>query len=119
MGAQRTSQKDVLNAVEGLAGKIDSLVDVLTTQAQPAAAPATPDRTIAEEPTSVDVDKAYLAHMNVKAAEHATTKGSEVVLYARKNRAGEIKLAYALRERYDEQIARQPSNLGAVGTFQP
>ena len=45
-------------------------------------------------------------------------KGEEVVLYARKNKQGTTKLAYALRERYDDVISGQPSHIGAVGSFQ-
>jgi hypothetical protein len=104
-----------------LAEKLDKLIELMTVAA--VAAPSAPVSTpVTEgdeaETSTIKVDEAYLAHMNLKAAAHATDKGSEVVLYARKNKQGETKLAYALRERYDTQIERQPSHLGAVGTFQ-
>jgi hypothetical protein len=118
MGNARTSNKDVLNSVEQLTSKIDSLVDALVANAQPKA-DATP--TAIEETATeggIQVDPAYMACMTEKAANHATSKGSEVVLYARRNKAGEHKLAYALRERYDDVVSKQPSCIGPVGTFQ-
>lgn len=116
MGASRTSNKDICD-------KLDTLIDIMTKQAMPAADPvvSTPvieDDNGLEAESSVAVDEAYLAHMTAKAADHATAKGSEVVLYARKNKQGTTKLAYALRERYDDVISRQPSHIGAVGSFQ-
>jgi hypothetical protein len=111
MGASRTSNKDI-------ADRLDTLIDLLT-----ATAIAAPAATTVETPAitegDVKVDEAYLAHMNLKAADHATTKGEEVVLYARKNKAGETKLAYALRGRYDEVVKKQPSCIGPVGSFKP
>jgi hypothetical protein len=65
------------------------------------------------------VDDAYLAHMTAKAADHATVKDESVVLYARRNKAGETKLAYALAPRFNEVVAKQPSCLGSVGVFHP
>jgi hypothetical protein len=55
--------------------------------------------------------------MTEKAANHATSKGCEVVLYARKNQRGETKLAYALRERFDTLTDK--GLIGPVGSFQP
>lgn len=116
MGASRTSNKDICD-------KLDTLIGIMTAQAMPAADPVLPEVTTpvteGDEPEStVKVDEAYLAHMTAKAADHATAKGEEVVLYARKNKQGTTKLAYALRERYDDVISRQPSHIGAVGSFQ-
>jgi hypothetical protein len=111
-----------------LGAKLDTLIDILTAQAMPAdigktGLVETPATSVeVETPTEdgeVAIDEAYLAHMNAKAADHATCKGSEVVLYARKNKRAETKLAYALRERYDDVIVSQPSHIGAVGSFQP
>jgi hypothetical protein len=109
MGASRTSNKDI-------ADKLDTLIGILTAQAeqtQPVAASPT------TEGGTVQVDEAYLECMTPKAAAHATDKGEETVLYARVNKAGETKLAYALRSRYDAVVAKQPSCKGAVATFQP
>ncbi len=110
MGASRTSNKDICD-------KLDTLIGIMTKQAMPAE--VTTPVTEGDEPESnIAVDEAYLAHMTAKAADHATAKGEEVVLYARKNKQGTTKLAYALRERYDDVISGQPSHIGAVGSFQ-
>lgn len=114
--AERTSNKQ-------LADKLDTLIDLMTQQAM-AAVPNIPVLTdevsgAETETTSIKVDAAYQTHQNGKAQSHADTKGVEVVLYARKNKAGETKLAYALRNRYDEVVSKQPSHLGAVASFQP
>jgi hypothetical protein len=118
MGNARTSNKDVLNAVESQTESIDKLIAVLTAQAQPTADVVGAAETQPTTEGGVNVDPAYMACMTEKAANHATTKGSEVVLYARRNKAGEHKLAYALRERYDDVVSKQPSCIGPVGTFQ-
>ena len=110
MGTARTSNKDI-------ADKLDTLIGILTTQAMESTTPVQTEPTIKDGTVKVDPD--YMAHMTAKAADHATNKGEEVVLYARHNKAGETKLAYALRSRYDEVVAKQPSCDGAVGSFQP
>lgn len=118
MGTQRTSQKDVLEAVQAQTASIDALVAALsrdaiaTTETQ---SPVAVSNDIAE--TEVSVDAAYLEHMTAKAADHATNKGETVILYARRNKAGETKLAYALQERFDTVVAKQPSCLGPMGSF--
>jgi hypothetical protein len=116
MGNQRTSIKDVMGAIETQTASIDALITALT-----ATAVAAPVLTEAVAPSieggNIEVDASYLAHMQVKAAEHATTKGEDVVLYARKNKSGETKLAYALRSRYDDVVAKQPSCLGPVESY--
>lgn len=114
MGAVRTTNKDI-------AEKLDTLIDLMTAQAmQENVAPAAQPKAEAEAVTKdVKLDEAYLEHQKVKAQAHATAKGSEVVLYVRRNKAGENKVAYALRPRYDEQIVKQPSHIGAVASLQP
>lgn len=116
MGDKRTSMKDVLNAVETQTQSIDALVTALTANAIAPAAIAAPVVDGGEAP-KVEVAEGYMAKMTEKAANHATTKGSEVVLYARKNQRGETKLAYALRDRFDS--LNDKGLIGAVGTFQP
>jgi hypothetical protein len=109
MGDSRVSNKDI-------ASKLDTLIDLMTANAL--ATPSVP--AVAAQPTEggkIEVDAAYLTHMKAKASDHATTKGSEVVLYGRKNKGGEIKLAYALRERFDEVVAKQPSCLGEIESY--
>ena len=118
MAEKRVSNEQVLTA---LTDGFDRLIASLTAQAMPVAdkADAAPDTTKGGDTEVVEVDDAYLTLMKGKAADHATAQGNEVVLYARLNKAKETKLAYALRERYDTQIAKQPSHIGPVGSFQP
>lgn len=112
MGAARTSNKDIAN-------KLDTLIDLMTAAAQaPVVTPPVATPTVAIE-SAPKVDAKYLAHMNVKAAAHATKQGVETVLYSRKNKSGQVKLAYALRPRFDASLKSQPSTLGVVGTYQP
>ncbi len=115
MATERTSNKAILDAIQSQTASIDKLVNALTSSAMPKAV-ATP---VGDEPDapSLEVAEGYLAKMTEKAANHATSKGCEVVLYARKNQRGETKLAYALRERYD--TLKDNGHIGAVGTFQP
>lgn len=114
MGNARTSNKDILVALDN---GFDRLITALTANAiAPAATAADP---VAETPAAPQVDPAYMAHQSAKAAEHATNKGEEVVLYTRRNKSGEVKVAYALRSRFDEVVAKQPSCIGPVGSFQP
>lgn len=115
--AERTSNKQI-------ADKLDTLIGLMVAQAEreteAAPLPVLNDAvTEPEAPTTIKVDAAYQTHQNGKAQIHADTKGVEVVLYARKNKAGETKLAYALRSRYDEVVSKQPSHLGPVASFQP
>lgn len=122
MGTARASNKDILTAIEAMS---QGIIDAITSNAvaAPVATPlplATPAEVAAViERSPPKVDEAYLAHMNLKAAAHATKQGSEVVLYGRRNKAGQDKLAYALRARYDDVVSKQASCLGPVGTYQP
>ncbi len=116
MGDKRTTNKDIIDALAKQGDSIDKLVTALTSQAMPdggtkGGAPVKTD--------SPKVDEAYLTHQKGKSQAHATDKGCEVVLYARVNKAGETKLAYAQRDRYDDVIIGQPSHIGPVATFQP
>lgn len=119
MGTARTSNKDILEALDN---GFDRLITALTANAvtAPVAASDNIPVLVPEDDTpTVEVDPEYLSHMNGKAQAHATDKGIETVLYARVNKANQTKLAYALRERYDTVVAKQPSCKGAVATFQP
>lgn len=106
--SERTSNKQILDAIL-------ALTDAITATAVAPVVNATP----AAETADVEVDGAYLEHLQAKAAAHATAKGEDVVLYARRNKAGETKLAYALTSRWDDKVKGQPSTLGVVDTYQP
>ncbi len=111
---ERVSNKQVL---EALNSGFDRLITAMTASAIAPAGSKTGGVDNNAEGGEIEVDEKYLAHMTLKAAEHATAKGEDVVLYARKNKAGTTKLAYALRARFDDVVAKQPSCLGPVGEF--
>lgn len=115
MGASRVSNKDILVALDN---GFDRLINALTASAIEPVATATAAPAPTETP-KVAVDPDYVAHQSLKAQEHATSKGEEVVLYTRRNKSGEAKVAYALRSRYDAVVAKQPSCTGAIGSFMP
>ena len=103
---------------EQIVAKLDTLIDVLTKSALEVTATAAPTEqsSVEQEPT-IKVTENYRKVMNGKAQDHATKHGEEVVLYARRNKANEVKLAFALRPRFDTlQDARF---LGVLAAFQP
>lgn len=116
--ARQVTTQELADRLDNVASNIDKLVNVLTANAV-----SEPTQPTAEAPVTtpqsktVEVDPAYLAHMSQKAEAHAKAKGEDVVLYARQNKQGQLKLAYAMAGRYHDQIARQPSCRGAVQTF--
>lgn len=110
MGAQRTSNKDLLEAINAQTESINALVNALTSQtaAPAAAAPATPAVEVAEPeaspPTANDpirVDKGYRDHMVRKVSALVGSDGEPRVLYARRNGKGEIKLAFRKQSMWD------------------
>lgn len=129
MGAERTSNKDLLNAItEGnrsLTASIDALVATLVGQqeariAEREAAPVTDPVAASTEvvenvPAKLSVKPAYLSHMKAKAAEHASKRGEDVVLYGRVNLHGEHKLAYCLKSRWTG--LKDNGLIGAVEVF--
>lgn len=116
MGKQVTTA-ELSTKIDTLADSVSNLVNALTADAM--ASPIEGKSAVAEAITKVEADPAYIAHQSIKAQEHAIAKGEEVVLYTRRNKANEVKVAYALRSRYDEVVSKQPSCLGPIGSFQP
>lgn len=129
MTVSRTSIKDVMAAIEAASEKqttsIDKLIAVMTASAMTGAAPQMSetlpvlDNAVPETPPKVEVDAAYLTHQQGKAQLHATDKGEDVVVYARRNGRGETKVAYALLSRFQFTIEKQPSCLGAISQHSP
>ena len=122
MGASRTSNKDILAAIEAQTDAISKLVSAISgTQAQPT--PETGPRIVdtvvpeapANKPSEVKVPSGYMTHQRSKAQDHANAKGEDVVLYARVNLAGEQKLAYCLKSRWTS--LRDKGLIGAVAQF--
>ena len=114
MGTSRTSNKDI-------ADRLDTLIDLLVKQAMPVA-PTIPTLAVEQAEAApskeggLEVDSGYKSRMEQKATAHAVKHGTDVVLYARRNKAGEVKLAYALKERWDAGI-KDGGMIGAIGVF--
>jgi len=117
MSASRTSNKQILDAIEAMPAAIAAAI--AATQVAAPAAPAvitTPE--VASQPESIQLDKAYVDHMaSTKCLDFANKHGSDVVLYARKNAKGENKLAYCLAEKFP--TLRDKGLLGAVQVVSP
>jgi hypothetical protein len=120
MTATRTSNKQILEAINAQTESINALVGALTGLAQPqvqAQAPVTPTvKPTPAEDTSIDVPKGYMEHMSLKVAELTANDGQERVLYARRNGHGETKLAYCLKARWDAGL-RDRGLIGAIKLF--
>lgn len=108
MGTQRTSNKDI-------AEKLDTLIAIMTAQAQAQAPAPTVETTPTPEPSDNRVEKRYMDHMDKKVAGLTADDGLERVLYLRRNLAGETKLAYCLRSRWD--TLKDRGLIGAVKIY--
>ena len=121
MGASRTSNKDILEAIEAQTAAISNLVTAIsgTVAAKPAADTPVDTGAVVEEnkPSTLRVKPEYMTHMRAKAQDHANTKGETVILYGRVNLAGEHKLAYCLGTRWPS--LRDKGLIGAVAQFDP
>ena len=118
MGASRTSNKDILAAIEAQTNAINALVGAISgTRTEPVAATPKVVETDTAKPADVKVPASYLEHQKVKAQEHANNKGERVILYGRVNLAGEQKLAYCLASRWTS--LRDNGFIGAIAQFDP
>ncbi len=115
MGASRVSNKDILDAINGIGPSIvEALRDVALAQA-----PATVQAASVPETgkPSINVSKEYLANRKVAAQAHANKVGTEVVLYARTNLQNETKLAFAIADRY--AVLKDRGLIGEVKRYSP
>lgn len=121
MGAARTSNKDILAAIEAQTNAINALVGAIsgsvTPRTEPMATPVYNTAADTAKPADVRVPASYLEHQKVKAQEHANNKGERVILYGRVNLAGEQKLAYCLASRWSS--LRDNGLIGAIDSFDP
>ena len=118
MGAQRTSMKDVLAAIEAQNATLNALVSAIAGQAQ------APTPTVVTEPAPVvkaepaqeadnyKVPAAYMERMESKVEDAVATDGLPRVIYLRRNLKGETKIAYCLKSRWP--TLRDNGLLGAV-----
>jgi len=115
----RTSNKQILDAITDLASAIR---DNMAAQAAPVVAPVAtaPTATLntAKQEGAVKVDAAYLSHVSGgKALDYANKLGEQVVIYARRNKLGETKLAYCAASKWTG--LKDNANLGAVQIVEP
>ena len=121
MGTTRTSNKDILNAIEGQTAAITALAAAISGSVIPAKAsvPVVETAAPAKAGTSgkPQVDEPYLNHMVAKVTEKCAEDGESRVLYARRNGHGETKLAYCLLSRWAS--LRDGGLIGAVKQIDP
>ena len=103
MGTTRTSNKDILSAIESQTQAINALVNALTEHA-PAHTPAgqivDPEPVAAPKSDTVRIPEGYKNHMMAKVQAKADEVNGDYIMYARRNLAGEVKLAYCTAERW-------------------
>ena len=123
MGTQRTSMKDVLAAIEAQSATLATLVTVLTAQAQtqvtqPVVRPTVqaPVNKPAEPSSGYDIPASYMKRMDAKVSGLTALDGKARVLYLRRNLNGETKLAFALKDRWDDGI-KDNGLIGAVKVY--
>ena len=118
MGNTRTSNKDILEAIEAQTAAISGLVKALT--------PATPvtqePAPVTETPTTSRISEAehqvpatYMARMDQKVSDLVAKDGQERVMYLRRNLAGEVKIAYCLKARWTS--LKDNGLIGAVKVY--
>ena len=112
MGTTRTSNKDILSAIESQTAAISALVATLAGNTPAAQEPAPAVETAPSQPELPKVDSNYLAHMTGKVESLVANDGQERVLYIRRNGHGEVKLAYCLKSRW--ATLRDNGKIGAI-----
>lgn len=115
MGNVRTSNKDILAAIEAQTSAINGLVGALTGTQVQAQAPAV-ETPAATESNGHEIPKGYMETMDKKVRKLVGDDGQSRVLYLRRNLKGEYKLAYALKSRWDEGI-KDNGLIGAVKVY--
>ena len=120
MGTSRTSNKDILDAILGLTAAITqnhSAPAIITEPREGINVPALEQDVPAPDTDEIKVSEEYLANRKVAAQAHANKVSGTVVLYARRNLKGEIKLAFAQQGRFD--TLKDNGLLGPVASYNP
>lgn len=124
MGSTRTSMKDVLNAIEAQNATLTALVAALAPKAQepvqitpePVIETVPVTEPVAQAPEQPRFEQRYLNHMDSKVSKLVKADGQARVLYARRNLAGEFKLAYCLKDRWAG--LKDNGKLGAIKIYE-
>ncbi len=114
-GPKRVSNERILTALEALPAAIAAAMG--TTASTQTVASTTEGSEDDNGLDKVQVDAAYLSHVSAKLQDRANGDGNTYVLYARKNKAGETKLAYCLGSAWSGLTDRRI--VGAVKTVSP
>lgn len=124
MTATHTSNKQILEAIERQTQGIEALVAALsqnvTPQAQAPTPPVLTDSVAPERVNDADtikVDKKYRNHMMAKIQAKANDAGTAYMFYARKNLAGETKLAYCQADRWSK--LKDKGLIGPISLVEP
>jgi hypothetical protein len=127
MGTQRTSNKDILDAINAQTAAIAALATALTPSENVKVAPST----VGEEPapvaspatetespakgTTIKVDEQYKNNVLAKAKRHATKTGETVLMYARRNLQQQVKLGYCVESNWTN-VRERNGTLGLIGS---
>ena len=111
--SNRVSNEQILTALTDLPGAIAKAM-----AGNVAASPKENEvKGSGDDPETVNVDGAYLSHVTSKLQSRANSDGNTYVLYARKNVAGQTKLAYCLGSKWTALTDKRI--IGAVKTVAP
>lgn len=117
MGTSRTSNKDVMAAIERLTAAITGIV----VQQAPAPQASAPTVAVVNGQNNghkqVKVSEEYLALITAKAQDKANETGDEYVMYARRNLANHTKLAFCKAARFP--LLRDNGMIGRIKTVSP
>lgn len=109
---KRVSNERILTALEGLPAAIAAAMAPTHV-----AAPVESESAAQGETIDAPIDPNYLTHVTGKLQERANMNSMTYVLYARKNKAGETKLAYCAADKWSALTDRRI--IGAVSTVSP
>ena len=123
MGASRTSNKDILDAILAQNTALTQLANAITGQQAQTQAQVTPVVEPNPEPeqdtpaNSVNVPAGYHKRVLAKVQAKCNEDGEARIMYARHNLAGETKLAYCLASRWGK--LKDNGLIGPVGHVTP
>lgn len=118
MGTQRTSQKDVLNAIEQLTAAVSQLIQTQHAPAMPVIAPEPVAQVAPAKTDTVRISKSYLAAMQPKWQTLANNKGVSYIGFAYRKSNGKTGL-WACPEPEYAKVSKRDNHLGAVVKVDP
>lgn len=117
----RVSNRAILSALEGLPAAIAAAMAPAQVSTPEVSVPTLPvDPTLqgeTGEKVVTEIDPGYLAHVSGTLQDRANLNKATYMLYARRNKAGETKLAYCAADKWSSLTDRRI--IGAVKTVSP